>query len=230
MHFSSRFALLFLASIVCCQNMNEPSKRGLVYVPNPRYPQDDQIWVSGSDLDWYYNYGDQPSPVYSKSNLQFVPQLWGQPATNNDTAFLEGVRSLISNGTNISSVLAFNEPDMESSVGGSNIAPSTAAQIWSREIQPLAKMGVKLGSPACSSGPEGITWMQEFFQACSNCTIDFMAIHFYGDFQGLASHVGQYVATFNRTVWVTEYADAHASLSDAQAFYNESSTFMDRNP
>ena len=225
------FAALVLISSVDCQAPSSSSKRGLVYVPSSKYPQDDQLWdSSSSDLTWYYNYGDQPSPAYINSKLQFVPQLWGQPATSGDTAFLDSVQNLVKTGTNITSVLAFNEPDMQSNVGGSNIDPSTAAQIWMREIQPLAKMGIQLGSPACSSSPGGITWMQSFVQACSNCTIDFMAVHFYGDFQGLASHVGQYVGTFNKTVWITEYADAHASLSDAQAFYNESSSFIDRNP
>ena len=231
MHLCSCLPSLLHIFVALCVAANEPSKRGLVYVPSSEHPSDDRFWdSSSSDLTWYYNYGDEPSQVYSKSSLQFVPQLWGQPSTTNDTAFLDSVKSLVSTGTNVSSVLAFNEPDMQSNVGGSNIDPSTAAQIWNHQIQPLAKLGVKLGSPACSSSPAGITWMQKFVQACSNCTIDFMALHFYGDFEGLASHVGQYVATFNKTVWVTEYADAHASLSDAQTFYNESSSFMDRNP
>ena len=225
------FATLALVSFVRCQAPSASPKRGLVYVPNSKYPQDDQFWDSPtSDLIWYYNYGDQPSPAYVNSKLQFVPQLWGAPATSGNTAFLDSIQSQVKAGTNFSSVLAFNEPDMQSNVGGSNIDPTTAAQIWMREIEPLSKMGIKLGSPACSSAPSGITWMESFLQACSNCTVDFMAVHFYGDFQGLASHVGQYVGTFNRTVWVTEYADAHASLSDAQTFYNESSSFMDRNP
>lgn len=224
------FASLVLVSFVCCQAPSASPKRGLVYVPDPKYPQDDQYWdSSSSDLTWYYNYGYQPSPTYVNSKLQFVPQLWGPPATNDDTAFLDSITSQVKAGTNFSSVLAFNEPDMPLNAGGSNMDPTTAAYIWMREIEPLSKMGIKLGSPACSSAPSGITWMQSFLRACSNCTVDFMAVHFYGDFQGLASHIGQYVGTFNRTVWVTEYTDAHASLSDAQTFYNESSSFMDRN-
>ena len=224
------FASLDLVFFVCCQAPSASPKRGLVYVPNSKYPQDDQLWDSStSDLTWYYNYGHQPSPAYVNSKLQFVPQLWGAPANSGDTAFLDSIQSQVKAGMNFSHVLAFNEPDMQSSVGGSNIDPTTAAQIWTREVEPLSKMGIRLGSPACSSAPSGITWMQSFLQACSNCTVDFMVVHFYGDFQGLASHIGQYVGTFNRTVWVTEYANAHASLSDAQTFYNESSTFMDRN-
>lgn len=224
------FASLTLVSCVCGQAPRASSKRGLVYVPNSEHPSDDQFWDSStSDLTWYYNYGNQPSPAYVGSKLQFVPQLWGAPASGDDTAFLDSIQSQVRAGTNISFALAFNEPDMQSNVGGSNIDPTAAAQIWMREIEPLARMGIKLGSPACSSAPSGLEWMQSFLRACSNCTVDFMAVHFYGDFQGLASHIGQYVGKFNKTVWLTEYANDHASLNDAQTFYNESSSFMDRN-
>lgn len=226
-----RVALVELAflAIVHAQASTSP-KRGLVYIPSADHPQDDSIWVSsGSCLTWYYNYGDAPSRAYTGSKLEFVPQLWGRPNSDDDTAFLDAVTSQVHSGANISYVLGFNEPDSAYN-GGSNIDPTTAAQIWKREIEPLAKLGVKLGSPACTSAPYGISWMQQFLSACDNCTIDFMAVHYYGNFEGLASHVGQYVGTFNKTVWVTEYADPGVKLKDSQIFYNQSASFMDRNP
>lgn len=228
----SRSFVIVAAAVQSAQSQITSSfKRGLVYVPSAKYPQDDYLWDSPtSDITWYYNYGVMPSRSYADSKLQFVPQLWGQPSDSNSTAFLDSVQSQIREGANISHVLAFNEPDMTANVGGSSIDPTTAAHVWRQEIEPLASLGVKLGSPACSSGPAGVSWMQDFLQACSECTIDFMAVHFYGDFQGLASHIGQYVGTFNKTVWVTEYADPHASLGEAQSFFNQSVTFMDRNP
>lgn len=54
-----------------------------------------------------------------------------------------------------------------------------------------------------------------------------MPVHWYGNFQGLASHIGEIVGTFNKTVWVTEFADSGADLQDSQTFYNQSSTYMD---
>lgn len=51
----------------------------------------------------------------------------------------------------------------------------------------------------------------------------------YGNFEGLASHVGQVNATYeNMTMWITEYADPDADLEDSQDFYNQSSSFFDR--
>ena len=231
-------ALLLHASSSSQASASTSPKRGLVYTPNAKYPQDDQIWDSPSSaITWYYNYGATPSRTYlgSSNKFEFVPQLWGRPSTSsnsgqNDTGFLNSVSGQIKTGTtNITHVLGFNEPDM-SSYGGSGIAPSDAAQIWMQQIEPLARLGVELGSPACSSAPSGISWMQDFLAACKNCTIDFMAVHFYGNFEGLASHVGQYVGTFNKTVWVTEFAYAHADLADSQSFFNQSISFLDRNP
>lgn len=220
-------ALTVLPSIVYCQSPLTSSKRGLVYVPSEKYPQDDANWDSPtSDLTWYYNYGSKPSPAFANfPKLQFVPMLWG---TGNSSTFLSDVQSQIKAGANITYVLGFNEPDGDSSTGGSDIPAETAAQIWMQQIEPLAKQGVKIGAPACTGAETGRQWTQEFFTACSNCTIDFIPVHWYGDFQGLASHIGEYVGTFNKTIWVTEFADAHVNLQESQTFYNQSSSYLDR--
>lgn len=177
------------------------TKRGLVYIPSSEHPSDAQIWVeNGTDLTWYYNYDYTPSDAYSnrsQANFEFVPMLWG---SSNSSGFATGVESLIKNERrNISHVLTFNEPDGLSSTGGSDITPETAANIWINDIAPLSKLNVKLGAPAVTGSESGFIWLSEFFGNCSaqktNCTIDFIPIHWYGDFQGLASHIGQVVAT-----------------------------------
>lgn len=107
-------ALAVLPSIVFCQSPVTSSKRGLVYVPSEKHPQDDANWDSPtSDLTWYYNYGSKPSPVFANiPKLQFVPMLWG---AGNSTTFLSDVQSQIKAGANITYVLGFNEPDGDSS-------------------------------------------------------------------------------------------------------------------
>ena len=218
---------LALFPISHCQVSTSP-KRGLVYVPSQKHPSDDQIWVSSSsDLTWYYNYGATPSSAYAKSSkLQFVPMLWGAQSNN---SFLDAVQQQISDGANISYVLTFNEPD-GSTGGGSNVPAALAAEIWMREVEPLKQKGVKLGAPAVTGAPSGFTWLQSFFTACNgNCSADFIPVHWYGNFEGLASHVGQVRATYpNMTMWVTEYADPGAKMADTQSFYNQSSQFFDR--
>lgn len=107
-------ALGFIPSIVYCQSPASSSKRGLVYVPSGKYPQDDTNWDSStSDLTWYYNYASKPSPAFANfPKLHFVPMLWG---TGNSSTFLSDVQSQIKAGANISYVLGFNEPDGDSS-------------------------------------------------------------------------------------------------------------------
>ncbi|KAK5244714.1 hypothetical protein LTR16_007514, partial [Cryomyces antarcticus] len=112
---------LLIASLSTLTSATTSSKRGLVYVPskNANEAKDDQIWISGSsDLTWYYNYGASPSAVFN-GHLNFVPMLWGAPASNTDMTFYNTVKGLIDSGVNISYVLAFNEPDGASN-GGSN--------------------------------------------------------------------------------------------------------------
>jgi len=207
-------------------------KRGLVYVPNANYPQDNNIWDSPiSDLTWYYNYGPEPSPNFSNaSNFQFVPMLFGAPNDTTDASFLTSVQSQISAGANISYVLTFNEPDGTSATGGSDVPSELAAETWIREVEPLKSQGVKLGAPAVTGAQTGFTWLQQFFTACAgNCSADFIPIHWYGDFGGLASHIGQVRAAYpNMSIWITEYADPGANLTDSQSFFNESSQYFDR--
>ncbi|KAI0880602.1 glycoside hydrolase family 128 protein [Annulohypoxylon maeteangense] len=233
----SYVVLAAVASLAVAQTRS--SKRGLVFVPNPNSPQDNKIWVqSGSDLTWYYNYGSTPSPAFddvSQDEFEFVPMLWG---AINDTSFLDSVQGQMDSGRHITHVLGFNEPDTQY-YGGSNIQPSEAADVWVKNIAPLADRGVKLGLPACTGGWGGIPWLQQFLGNCSelistgddkkNCTYDFVAIHWYGNFEGLASHMGSYAAAFpNVTQWITEYNFNDQDLATTQAFYNTSSEYFDR--
>ncbi|MCJ1406107.1 hypothetical protein MMC19_000172 [Ptychographa xylographoides] len=213
--------------------VSRSAKRGLVYIPNANTPQDNSIWDSStSDLTWYYNYGPSPSPNFdgAASTFQFVPMLFGAPASSSDTTFLTTVQSQLSAGTNVSHILTFNEPDGTTATGGSDVSADLAASTWMTNVEPLKAQGVKLGAPAVTGAQTGFTWLQNFFTACAGkCSADFIPIHWYGDFQGLASHIGQVRGTYpNMSIWITEYADAGADLSDSQSFYNESSQYFDR--
>ncbi|KAG4030689.1 hypothetical protein MFRU_011g01460 [Monilinia fructicola] len=214
------------------ETVGSSSKRGLVFVPNSKYPTDNQIWVQpGSDLTWYYNYGIAASPAYSnltQEEFEFVPMLWGTSNT-----FLADTKSLISDGRNITHVLTYNEPDGTSSTGGSAILPSAAAANWISQVEPLRKLGVKTGAPAVTGSERGFTWLGDFFDACAslgtNCTADFIPVHWYGNFDGLASHIGQVRGTYpNTSIWITEYALSDSPLGTTQSFFNTSAEYFDR--
>ncbi|KAF2088638.1 glycoside hydrolase family 128 protein, partial [Saccharata proteae CBS 121410] len=226
-------SLLVLTLSIPPTSATASSKRGLVYVADTKHPTDDNIWVtSSSDLTWYYNYGSTPTQAFVHSSLSFVPMLWGATdSTPADTTFLTTVTNLITSGTTITHALGFNEPDGTTSTGGSALAADVAAAAWIANLEPLrANHNVSLGAPAVTGSPDGFVWLQNFFTACAGkCNPDFVPVHWYGDFEGLASHLGQVMATYpNMSVWVTEFALPNAGLQDTQSFYNESMAYLDR--
>ncbi|CAK7564423.1 MAG: hypothetical protein SEPTF4163_002314 [Sporothrix epigloea] len=186
-----------------------PGKRGLVFTPDPEWPQDNYIWTRPpSDLTWYYNYDVSPSPVYSnisQTDFEFVPMLWGAPLSTSDTTFLTSVKKLIARGVDIRHVMTFNEPELSTEYGGSKVEPAVAAKVWVTNIVPLQALGVKVGLPACSGSMDAVPWLKEMLGNCSqllstsktqNCTYDFVPLHWYGSFDGLASHIGTYAAAY----------------------------------
>lgn len=206
------------------------SKRGLVHISDSATPIDDSIWTSSpSDLTWYYNYLETPSTVYESTSLAFIPMLWGAPSTTSDTSFLQSIKSQINNGSNITYVMSFNEPDGTSLTGGSDVDATTAAAVWKTNLEPLRKLNVSLGAPAVTGGSTGWTWLQEFFTACDGgCHPDFLPVHWYGSFDGLASHITEIFDVYpNMTVWVTEFALTNATLADTQSFFNQSCEYFD---
>ena len=241
------------------------SKRGLVSTPDSRFPQDRDahIWTQNSPLTWYYNYQAEPSPAFDhlpQSEFEFVPMLWGKPENKDDTTFLQTVERLVGERKiNITHVLGFNEPDGPRKWGGSDIDPDTAAHVWLKNIAPLRERGIRVGLPACTGSPDGTKWLDNFLKSCSkqlsgkgptrNCTFDFVNLHWYGNFEGLASHIGGYSATYahpssasppcrlltsslprfpDKPIWITEYNLDHQDLSATQAFYNSSADYFDK--
>ncbi|KAL6860735.1 hypothetical protein ACO1O0_004769 [Amphichorda felina] len=223
------------------------SKRGLVFVPSEDHPSDNALWVQpGSLLTWYYNYEAIPSPAFSsvpQSRFEFVPMMWGvDPENPSDTQFLTQVTDLLDSGTNVSHVLAFNEPDAPSEWGGSNLEPAIAAKAWVANFEPLARRGVRLGLPACTGGWGSMPWLRQFLGNCSeivsrghddgearrNCTWDFLPVHWYDNLEGLKSHVNERRDEWPGVeIWVTEYALAHQPLAATQTFYNDSAAWLD---
>ncbi len=180
-----------------------------------------------SDLTWYYNYASTPIDFFDGSKLQFVPMLWGTGAPY--TGFYKTVKGLLDSDARIKYVLGFNEPDLcgPKDQGGSCVDAKKAASVWQQEIEPLKHHGVKLGAPAVTQG--GLWWLQDFYSACDGkCSTDFLPVHYYGDFPGLAGYVGLVRQTYpNMTIWVTEFAIPNVTILESQQFYNQSVDFLD---
>lgn len=85
--------------------------------------------------------------------------------------------------------------------GGSDVEPEFGAQVWVNNFIPLKKMGIRVGLPSMSGSGARMPWLGQFLGNCSRiaqkpCTYDFVPLHWYGDFEGLASHIGEYIATW----------------------------------
>lgn len=240
----SLLALSLFALVSVAEADDGAGKRGLVFTPNSEFPQDNKLWSPpGNDLTWYYNYGSMPSPAYagvSQDQFEFVPMMWGVGADPTDATWLSQVKGVINEGRNITHALAFNEPDAPNSWGGSNVDPHSAAQAWVANFEPLAQMNVKLGLPAVTGAPSGLDWIKQFLGNCSalvskgsretkNCTFDVIPLHWYDNFAGLASHIGERRTLWpDAEIWITEYAYAHQDLSPTQQFFNQTVDYFDK--
>lgn len=175
----------------------------------------------------YYNWAPEPiiphtrNPLYSVP-FEYVPMLWAPNST-----YLEPFLAAVEN--NFSSValtaqrdiLAFNEPNQ---VGQADCTPQEAAQVWVEYLEPLKAQGYRLGSPAVTSAPDGMDWMQEWLKSCNgSCKPDFIAVHWYvarrvakltwprydmvaADF---IQHLEYFHDTFNLPIWVTGMSHAY---------------------
>lgn len=121
-------------------------------------------------------------PLWRRINRQnfteYVPMLWGFDY-DHTSAWNDDASSWIDAGSK--HLLAFNEPE---NVGQSNISPTAAADAYRQYMEPFAGRA-QLGAPGVSN--DGRDWMKQFLSLCSECTIDFVPIHWVRSFHELFS-------------------------------------------
>ncbi|KZT62393.1 glycoside hydrolase family 128 protein [Calocera cornea HHB12733] len=161
-------------------------------------------WPNGDDgtilscsgqCSWYHTWS--VFPVNVGSALQFAAVFWGPDKAD------EWDANILNAGTNIA--MFFNEPQEPEQ---SNIDALSAVPYWRTHMQYLKDQhGFRLGSAATSSNPNGIDWTNTFMQACPDCTIDFMCLHWYGTtVDDFTTYVNLWHTTYNRNIWVSEFA------------------------
>ncbi|TGO16755.1 hypothetical protein BTUL_0024g00250 [Botrytis tulipae] len=202
-------------------------KRGVAYNTADFVTQ----FTGSSKVAWAYNWGSS-SDGLSASGIEFVPLLWGLKSTFTG-AWSAAASSAIASGSK--HLMSFNEPDLSTQA---NIGASDAAAGYKTYMQPFAGKA-KLGAPAVTNGasPMGLAWLKSFMSSCSDCTIDFVCIHWYDSASNVA-YFKQYVqdaytAGGNRPLWITEF-QASGSTDEQNAFMKEvlpwldASTMVDR--
>ncbi|GAA6054131.1 hypothetical protein JCM3770_003211 [Rhodotorula araucariae] len=158
------------------------------------------------DICWGYNWASTGGEGI-REGAMYVPMLrsWGAETDG----WMDNANKAIKAGA--THVLGFNEPDHPKQA---NLSPKDAAQLWLDQIEPLAG-SAKLVSPGVTNGVKldngsamGVPWLQEFLEACSKCTIDAVALHWYTD-AGNTAYFTRYMeeshAALNKPIWLTEF-------------------------
>lgn len=195
---------------------------------------------SGSHSSWCYNWESNPNGIVPPG-VEYVPMLWGLDSKLTSTWDV-AVKEALQLGS--IHLLSFNEPDLGPPNAQSNIHPQDAADGYYEYTEKYAGRA-RLGSPAVTNGDPssgmGLGWLARFLETCQNlgCTVDFIAIHWYGDdtasnVQNFKEHTLEaYAAGGHRPVWITEFG-VPGSTAYQQAFLEEvipwldSQTFVER--
>jgi len=227
----------FVLAILCAHTLGGPhsslnalavtntSKAGLGW-PNSKFVDISQYRTTGK-VSWYYSW----SPDSFDTDLEFVPMLWGQREVDD---WQNTINQTIQE-RKPTAVLGMNEPQETSQ---SNLSPDEGAAMWKTYIEPLKAQGLRLGSPAPSSAPSGKQWLQQWLNtSCAGgCSVDFIALHWYDvNATAFIDYLEDFHDTFQRPLWVTEWAcqnfnnaKAQCSQQDIIEFMNETQSFMDR--
>jgi len=170
-------------------------------------------------ISWGYNWESRPSAGFS-SNMMYIPMLWGVKDQSKLARWNSDAQAAIAKGAD--AVLGYNEPDHGEQA---STDAATAAATWKQYMEPL-KCQARLGAPAVTNGgaPMGMTWLKGFLAACSDCTIDFVPIHWYDsatNIQYFKNYVTDaYKIGGNRPIWITEFG-ANGSDQEVAAFFQE---------
>ncbi|KAH6654148.1 hypothetical protein BKA67DRAFT_517532 [Truncatella angustata] len=233
--------LLLLTALCPTGHATESSKRGLAYTGDSNEADLNLLVSAQSPISWYYTWSlNQASGT--NNTVAFVPLIH-----NTDDASNSNLNSLLSALPSSSThVLSFNEPDGTTDSGGSSIEPEDAAQSYLDHIAPLRTSGSRswnISWPSVTGSTQGLDWLQRFNESCydldpDGCPMDFVAVHWYGDFSGLASWLGTlqnfYVANAtdpdaakDLKFWITEMALPQQDEDATVSMMNQSLSYLD---
>jgi hypothetical protein len=121
-------------------------------------------------------------------------------------------------------LLAFNEPNYSVQA---NMTPAQAAALWPQVEAIATAHNLKIVSPAMSycSGTclpgynnlHGTVWLDDFFNACPGCKVDYIGLHVYDTWYWGFYGVTQLYKKYNRPIWITEfdYSGSNSAVDQA---------------
>lgn len=177
---------------------------------------------------WWYNWAIRSTG--SDVGIEFVPMVWGEAS----------VSSTIPSGSMY--LLGFNEPNF---FAQANLSSAQAASLWPTLQANASSAGVSLVGPGMNycgpasqcHGTDPYVYLKDFFSACSNCTVDYVAVHWYNcDLPSLRDYLepgGNLPGfeQFGKPIWLTEFScDGNASVADQEAYMRAAIPYLEGNP
>lgn len=181
--------------------------------------------VSSPEVSWGYNWGSSSSGL--SDSVKFIPTLWG-PKSEFTNDWSKNAQSAIDSGS--THLFSFNEPDLTAQA---NLSPSEAADAYKQYMEPFAGKA-KLCAPSVTNGggSMGLSWLSSFLEACSDCTIDCVNIHWYDSAENteyFKKHVSDAADTApGKQIFVSEFA-ATGSDDQISTFLEDVMPWMDSN-
>jgi hypothetical protein len=183
-------------------------KRGLAY----GYHSAGDMAALAPGVSWWYNWDVSPETsvleVYETLGFDFVPMVWNHLFDETE------MRNFLDQHEGTEYILGFNEPNF---LAQANMTPSEAAAQWPI-IEAIAdEYDLKIVGPAvnyCGSCVEenGVIYndpfqyLDDFFAACPDCRVDYIAVHCYMNTVGALSwYIGEF-KKYGKPIWLTEFA------------------------
>ncbi|REE80763.1 putative secreted protein (Por secretion system target) [Lutibacter oceani] len=190
---------------------NKSYKRGVSY----GYHSINDMQKASENISWWYNWGVEPDAAirdtYQNYNVDFAPMAWNQLG-------IEPAKNWVSQDTNVKYILGFNEPNF---IEQANMTPSESALAWA-ELQAVAEeFNLKTVGPAVNycgvcveengtAYNDPFVYLDDFFEACTGCEVDYIALHWYGGGNSIVGYVNE-ARKYGKPIWVTEFASGDTS-------------------
>lgn len=176
-----------------------------------------------SKVGWAYNWGSSSNGL--DMDVSYVPLLWG---TSEDFTgpWSDNAQAAIDSGSQY--LFSFNEPDMSSQA---NLSPEDAAEAYKKYMSPFAGKA-KMCAPSVTNGggAMGLTWLSNFLDACSDCQIDCVSIHWYDSYQNteyFKDHVNNATEIApGKEVFVSEFGTTDGSDEQVSEFLQDVMPWM----
>jgi hypothetical protein len=179
-------------------------------------------------VTWWYNWAVQGSGA--NVGIEFTPMIWGAGSLN--ATLPAGSKYL----------LTFNEPNFHAQ---SNLTAAQAAADWptieakaAAANIPIVGPGMNFCGPAANcNGTSPYQYLKDFFAACTNCKVDYVAVHWYNcDLPSLKDYLEpggslEGFEQFGKPIWLTEFScGGSASAAEQEAYMRAAIPYLEGNP